>query len=696
MHSKYGPFMVGGTLLPVLLLASPVQAESSSSRSPRQEGLVEHRFGADFRDEYRWMENPDDSELRRWVGRENERLQRRLKGPLQTTLQQEFQSIFNPTFGPQAAALGMRALQSRGVDQSQLQVRRNLRVQQRPQNMIPNTVAPASELEFNQLVSPSGRFIITFDSDSASDLRKLAIIDTEQSVTREARLPDVLSVRFAAAFWESDDSFLYGTGIIGRSAGPQYGLYRHRIGTSQADDELIFGIDKPGASLSLIRAGTDWYLDIFDGTRQSFGRFDLATRTFIPIIAPQKAVYSIFAHANGVFYAVDYKKDDMGEIVTFDAQGQRTVIMSQADVGHRTIDFDLSPPILAGDNIIVTVFEDTAGRIVVFNPAASTATEIPVPFEGMVITRDFGPDIFAFLSDPARDFSVYLVNLDTGALDLLAPDSPAPLGLDLVSERVFYTAHNGQQVPIWIVRDRNTRLRPQTPMLLFGYGGFRLNNFLIRDNAYAPFLSRGGAVAIVTLPGGFEYGEAWHRAGSALNKKNVFADFEAAGEHLIDLRYTSRRRLIASGGSNGGLLVGAVINRRPELFAAAVPEVGVMDMVRYQLFTAGSFWIEEYGDSYERRDFRNLLSYSPYHNIRKGRRARYPATLVMTGDLDDRVVPGHSFKYAARLMRRNKSRRPINLLTQDWSGHGGPNSIDASIQAEVSKWTFIFKAVGIR
>ena len=233
-------------------------------------------------------------------------------------------------------------------------------------------------------------------------------------------------------------------------------------------------------------------------------------------------------------------------------------------------------------------------------------------------------------------------------------------------------------------------------MVLYGYGGFRLYNLALVNLGYAPWYKRGGAVAVVTLPGGFEYGEQWHQAGQGHNKTNVFADFEAAAERLIDLEYTRRRRLVASGASNGGLLVGAVVNRRPELFGAAIPEVGVMDMLRFELFTAGSFWTDEYGTSFKQKDFKNLYGFSPYHNILRGQKSRrYPAILVITADLDDRVIPGHSFKYAARLMHRSQSQRPINLLTDEWASHGGANLLDDDIRSQALKWTFIMQALGM-
>ena len=263
---------------------------------------------------------------------------------------------------------------------------------------------------------------------------------------------------------------------------------------------------------------------------------------------------------------------------------------------------------------------------------------------------------------------------------------------EYVVKQVFYESKDGTRIPMFISHRKDLELDGKTPTMLFGYGGFNIPmtpGFSITRLAW---MEMGGVYAVANLRGGGEYGEEWHKAGTKLEKQNVFDDFIAAAEYLIESGYTSPSRLSIFGGSNGGLLVGAVTNQRPELFGAAIPAVGVMDMLRFHEFTAGRFWVDDYGSSENPEEFEALLAYSPYHNAKAG--TEYPAVLVTTADTDDRVVPGHSFKYAAAMQEAQGGEAPVLIRIETRAGHGSGKPTDMIIQDYADRWAFLVRNLG--
>jgi prolyl oligopeptidase len=265
---------------------------------------------------------------------------------------------------------------------------------------------------------------------------------------------------------------------------------------------------------------------------------------------------------------------------------------------------------------------------------------------------------------------------------------------DFVVEQVFYASKDGTRVPMFIARHKDVVPDGERPTMLYGYGGFNISlqpSFSVTRLAW---MEMGGVYAVANLRGGGEYGREWHQAGTRLNKQNVFDDFIAAAEYLIANDYTRPDKLAIFGGSNGGLLVGAVINQRPDLFGAAIPAVGVMDMLRFHQFTAGRFWTDDYGSADDPEEFQALLAYSPYHNLRQG--VEYPATLVTTADTDDRVVPGHSFKYAAAIQAAHAGDAPVLIRIETRAGHGAGVPTEKVIADYADRWAFLVRNLDMR
>jgi prolyl oligopeptidase len=300
-------------------------------------------------------------------------------------------------------------------------------------------------------------------------------------------------------------------------------------------------------------------------------------------------------------------------------------------------------------------------------------------------------ETFYSFSSFATPPTIYRFNTDTGQAEVFAKPRVAFNPDEFVTEQRFFTSKDGTRVPMFVIRRKDTG--PGAPTLLYGYGGFNIAQTPSFNATRLAWVDRGGVLAVANLRGGGEYGTEWHNAGRLARKQNVFDDFIAAGEYLIAEKIAAPGKLAIEGRSNGGLLVGAVVNQRPDLFAAALPAVGVMDMLRFDRFTAGRYWIDDYGSPAKEEDFKVLRSYSPYHNIRSG--VDYPAIMVLTADTDDRVVPGHSFKYTAALQAADLGGKPRLIRIETRAGHGSGKPTDKLIAEFADAYAFIAKWTGL-
>jgi prolyl oligopeptidase len=302
-------------------------------------------------------------------------------------------------------------------------------------------------------------------------------------------------------------------------------------------------------------------------------------------------------------------------------------------------------------------------------------------------------DTYYSYSDFTTPTSIFRLDTATGKSEAWYRPKVAFNPLDYETTQVFVTSKDGTRVPMFISSKKGLKLTGDNPVILYGYGGFNISQTPAFRVSRLAWLEMGGVFAVANLRGGGEYGEAWHKAGTKTNKQNVFDDFIASAEYLIREKYTSPARLAIQGGSNGGLLVGAAMTQRPELFGACLPAVGVMDMLRFQKFTAGRYWVDDYGSSDNKEEFAALLKYSPYHNLKPG--TAYPATLITTADTDDRVVPGHSFKFAAMAQACHKGPNPLLIRIETKAGHGAGKPTTMQIEEIADVWAFTAKALGM-
>ena len=351
---------------------------------------------------------------------------------------------------------------------------------------------------------------------------------------------------------------------------------------------------------------------------------------------------------------------------------------------------------LVGNMFVVSLLKDAKSQVKMYSPAGQLLREVVFPGIGSASGFDGKrTDVETFYSFASFTVppSIYRYNLITGESELFRRSEIEFDSDQYELKQVFYPSKDGTRVPMFIAHRKGLKLDGGNPTLLYAYGGFNISLTPYFSISRAQWLKMGGVFCVPNLRGGGEYGEAWHQGGMIHNKQNVFDDFIAAAEWLIANKYTSTSKLAIQGGSNGGLLVGACMTQRPDLFKACLPAVGVMDMLRFQKFTAGRYWVDEYGSSDDPEQFKTLLAYSPYHNLKPG--TAYPATMVTTADTDDRVVPGHSFKFAARLQECHQGDNPVLIRIETKAGHGSGKPTSKQIEEIADMWAFLVKELGM-
>jgi prolyl oligopeptidase len=651
-------------LLPLVVVSQLGFSQAVGIHYPktRMENLYETRFGAMIQDPFRWMENTHDPDLYTWLDKEEALTERTLSGALSDQLREEFTAIFAPQ------GFLRDSIQTEEADGEVKNFFRNIELTKRA-NLFRN-------------VSDSGRYTIELRKDTGSDLGLMAIFDTQE----QKLVSDVVFAKSLNFVWDAGEkSFVYVTTRDGRTQGATAVIRRHFLGRPQAEDQIIYQPHEQ--SIWLEFEEFDGQFLVMQSARNStdLGVVDLKSGD-ISWKFRGNANLSSFGLKAGNLFLISDDRNPMGEILSLNlATGKSTTVIAAHD-------HPVNSAIQDGDDIFVTYIKDgTETELFVYKAGVGTGTQIKLPGPGSLTMVPGASGIdFSYASYEAPT-SRWVYVPETSSLEAVGTTTQSPV--ELITEKVSYQAHNGKMIPISLIRKRGVVLSPNTPVYLYGYGGFGINMLPAFAYSYIPFLSRGGVVAVVTLPGGNEYGRAWYDDGRLDKKKNVFDDFAAAARRLIHLGYTRPEKLAIGGGSNGGLLVGATANLYPELFRAAVPEVGVLDLTRFQIFTGGAFWIYNYGDMRQSPEFFNQLALSPYHNLVH---RQYPATLVTTADQDDRVVPSHSYKYLARLQTVQSPNRLALLHVRKGGSHSSRTGSTAEIiKLQVRKWAFIMKELGM-
>ena len=667
----------------------------------RASDTVDTLFGQEIADPYRWLENDVrvDPEVASWVEAQNRVTDALLAElPLRETFKARITELTDYERYGLPTEKGGRYFYSRNdglQNQSVLYVRDGLDGE--PRMLIDPNEWSDDDATALAGWSPTddGSKLLYAIQDGVSDWRTVKVMDV---ATGEVMDDTVEWVKFSALDWAEDGSGFYysrfpatGEGETFQALNTDHTIYFHRLGTPQSEDRVIFARpDMPELNnIGQISEGGEYLIvTSSSGTddRYEVALVDLSDPDADPrVIVPGfENNYSFVGNVDTRFVFVTNDGAPLQKVVSLD--------IADPDAGWQTIipetEETLEGVSLVGGRVVASYLRDAKSAITVFELDGTPVREVALP--GIGSAGGFGGELdkdetFYYFSSYNRPTTIYRYDVATGESDLWAQPEVAFDPDDFVVDQRFYNSKDGTRVPMFVVRHKDTT--GPAPTLLYGYGGFNISLTPGFSASRIAWMEQGGAYAVANIRGGGEYGKAWHDGGRLDNKQNVFDDFIAAGEYLIAEGIAAPDGLAIQGGSNGGLLVGAVVNQRPDLFASANAAVGVMDMLRFDRFTAGRYWVDDYGYPNDEEDFAILRAYSPYHNVRDG--ADYPAVLVTTADTDDRVVPGHSFKYTAALQAADLGEKPQVIRIETRAGHGSGKPTDKAIEEAADVLSFL-------
>ena len=663
---------------------------------------IDDYHGVSVEDPYRWLEDDNAADTKAWVEAQNQvtfaYLDRIAERPL---LKQRLTELWNyERYGiPFKQGDRYFYFKNDGLqNQSVLYTLPSLDAEPRVL-LDPNQLSADGTVALSGLsVSDDGRRLAYGIAKSGSDWQEWQVRD----VTTGQDLEDHIRwVKFSGAAWTKDGSgFFYS-----RYDEPKEDqkltkvnkfqkLYFHRLGTPQAEDALIY--DRPdqpdwGFGGAVTEDGRYLIIGVSQGTdpknRVFFKDLQSANAPVVELLNDFDASYNFIDNDGPVFWFHTDEGAPRSRVIAVDTRAPgrdhwKEIIPEAAET--------LTGVGVVGNRFVANYLKDARSQVKVFDLAGQFQREVELP--GIGSAGGFGgkrhdrETFYSFMSFN-RPATIFRYDLESGASVPFREPKVAFNPDDYETRQVFYTSKDGTRVPMFISHKKGLKLNGRNPTLLYGYGGFNISLTPSFSVANLVWMERGGVYAMPNLRGGGEYGEEWHQAGTKLNKQNVFDDFIAAAEWLVANQYTSPRRLAISGGSNGGLLVGACMTQRPDLFGAALPAVGVMDMLRFHQFTIGWAWTSDYGSSENADEFRALYAYSPLQNLKPG--VRYPATLVTTADHDDRVVPAHSFKFAARLQECHAGENPVLIRIETKAGHGAGKPTTKLIEEAADRLGFL-------
>lgn len=690
------------------MTASPLQAQFAYPPTPTRE-QVDELHGVRVEDPYRWLENDvrTDPRVAEWVAAQNRVTSAVLESiPARASIRKRLVELFDYERIGAPMRVGERYAFTRNdglQNQSVLLVQDALDAEARVL-LDPNTWSEDGTIALSGLsFSPSGRLLAFAQSEAGSDWRRWRVLEVETGAWLD---DEIRWVKWGDAAWTLDErGFFYARfpqpkeGAEFQSTNLDSSIWHHRLGTPQSEDVLVYeNRDRPTLGFAPTVTEDGRYLLIygFEGTdpRNLLLVRDLADPYAFPVaIAADLAnEWSVLGNDGTTFYVKTDLDAPRGRIMAFDLReglsSLREIVPQQPQV--------LESAGMVGDLIVAQYLRDVLPLVRLHRTDGSIAREIDLPGIGAAVgfrgkRRD--RETFYTYASFDRAPSIHRLCIDSGES---TPFRTASVAFDPEAYevgQVFLPSKDGTRVPMFIAHRRGLVRDGSNPTLLYGYGGFNVSLTPWFSPAVLAWLEMGGVYAMANIRGGGEYGLEWHEAAKGPRRQNAFDDFIAAAEFLCREGWTRPDRLAIQGGSNGGLLVGAAMTQRPELFAAALPDVGVMDMLRFHLFTAGRYWTDDYGSPEDPEAFAALLAYSPYHNLRPG--VRYPATMVTTADTDDRVVPGHSFKFAARLQASHAGDAPVLIRIESAAGHGAGTPLSKIIDQYADTWAFLASVLGM-
>jgi len=658
-----------------------------------------------IQDPYQWLEDDEAEDTKDWVKAQNELTFEYLRQiPYRQNLKERLESLWNYEkysapfkYGAYTYFYKNDGLQNQYVTYRQ-------RGEEAPEVFLdPNTFSRDGTTSLTDLsFSKDGRLAAYAISEGGADWRTIQVIDTQ---TKAPIGEPIKNVKFSTISWRRNEGFYYsayakpesGSALSGMTQ--HHRLFFHQLGTSQSEDELIFGGEHtPRRYIAGLVSEDENWLAISAANSTSGNELymqDLRKRNapIVPVVTNFDNDHSL-VHTQGETWFI---------LTNYQAPNRRLIRVEAAQPGVANwvdVRAEREQPLsvsTAGGYFFAQYLKDALAYIEQIDIKGALVRQVTLPGAGTVAGfsgKWEEKELYFIFTSYVNPGTIYRYELESGNSEVYKES-----GVDFdpeayTSQQVFYTSKDGTRIPMMVTHKKGLQLDGKNPTMLYGYGGFNISLTPAFSVSNIIWMEQGGVFAVPNIRGGGEYGESWHSGGIKLQKQNVFNDFIAAAEYLIEHNYTSSEYLALHGGSNGGLLVGAVMTQRPELARVVLPAVGVLDMLRYHRFTAGAGWAYDYGTADDSPEmFEYLLAYSPYHNLKEG--TAYPATMIMTADHDDRVVPAHSFKFAARLQEVQVGSAPVLIRIETKAGHGMGKPTAKMIEEQADKWAFTFYNMGV-
>eukprot|EP01096_Ripella_sp_DP13-Kostka_P010062 TRINITY_DN3914_c0_g2_i1.p1 TRINITY_DN3914_c0_g2~~TRINITY_DN3914_c0_g2_i1.p1 ORF type:complete len:703 (-),score=-55.09 TRINITY_DN3914_c0_g2_i1:7-2115(-) len=665
---------------------------------------VDVYFDTKVNDPYRWLEDDKSAETGAWVKAQNEVTYGYLdKIPFRDELKKRMEKLWNyeKISAPFVEGKFTYYSKNNGL-QNQSVVYRKGKDGKEEVFLDPNTFSKDGTTSLGGLnFSKDGSKAAYAISEGGSDWRKVIIID---AITKKVLEDTLVDVKFSGVSWHGNNGFYYSSydkpkGSELSAKTDQHKLYFHKLGTSQKEDKVIYGADQKRRYIGGYVTEDDKYL-VISAANSTYGN-----ELFIKdLTKPNSPIVTIVDNFNSSNQIIENEGTKLFIETDLNAPNTRVVTVDISNPKPENWkDFiketkDILSPSTGGGFFFANYTKDAVSFVQQYDYSGKLIREIKLPAVGSA--GGFGAKkedktLYYSFTNYTTPGTIYSFEPKSGKSEIYQKPKVDFKSEDYESKQVFYTSKDGTKIPMIITYKKGIKLDGKNPTILYGYGGFNVSLTPSFSIANAVWLENGGVYAVANLRGGGEYGKKWHDAGTKLQKQNVFDDFIAAGEYLIAQKYTSSDFLAIRGGSNGGLLVGATMTQRPDLMKVALPAVGVMDMLRYHTFTAGAGWAYDYGTAQDNKEmFEYLKGYSPVQNVKKD--VKYPATMVTTGDHDDRVVPAHSFKFAAELQEKQTGENPVLIRIDVKAGHGAGKSVAATIQENVDVQAFTLYNMGFK
>ena len=693
-------------IIPIFTCVMTSFAQKSKAISypeTRKDQTVDDYFGVKVSDAYRWLEDDRSAETAAWVIAQNKVTNTYLEQiPFRNQLKTRMEQLWNyeKIGAPFTEGDFIYYFKNNGLQNQSVLYRKDAEGKESV-FLDPNTFSKDGTTSLGEIsFSKDGSVLAYSISEGGSDWRKVIIKDALSGKVAEDTLVDV---KFSELSWKGNEGFYYSSydkpkGSELSAKTDQHKLYYHKLGTAQKDDKVIFGESQKRRYVGGKVTEDDRYL-IISAANSTYGNelyvkdLSQSDSPTLTLVSDFKNDYSVLENEGSQLFVVTDKEAPNKRIVVIDVkhpaqENWKEFIPETSQVLE---------PSTSGGFIFAHYMKDAISLVKQYDYSGKLVREIQLPGVGTADGfngKRTDKKVYFTFNNYFTPGTIYALDPNSGISNVYQKSKCQFKSEDYESKQIFYTSKDGTKVPMIITHKKGLKLDGKNPTILYGYGGFNISLTPGFSIANAVWMENGGVFAVPNLRGGGEYGKEWHDAGTKMQKQNVFDDFIAAGEYLIAQKYTSSNFLAIRGGSNGGLLVGAVMTQRPDLAKVALPAVGVLDMLRYHTFTAGAGWAYDYGTAQDNKAmFDYLKGYSPLHNIKKG--VQYPATMVTTGDHDDRVVPAHSFKFAAELQAKQSGNNPTLIRIDVKAGHGAGKSVAATIQENVDVQAFTLYNMGV-